>query len=244
MATLSPLPSKSAINHAGEFLVSVGKNGVAVDFDKYAEAYEILDSFRAVHQQPMTKVAMGLRSMVHTVTRADPIVSQRLKRSPRIVRKLVKMGNSSLARLEDIGGCRAVVQNLEELEAVRDRIEAQWGQRYDQIRRERDYVNGPQPTGYRALHWVVERDGRRIEVQLRTRLQQQWANAVEAADARLGMTLKDGVGPVSMLEYFQTLGDYMDTLDHHVPDEALRGLLTARESTVIAEGYYSGRGSA
>jgi hypothetical protein len=236
-----PLPSKGVIDRAGQYLVAVNSGGEAVDVVRFREAYEILDLFRGAHQPPMTKVAMGLRSMVKTATHRDPVVSQRLKRSPRIVRKLVRMGNSNLARLEDIGGCRAIVQNIDELESVRARIEQVWGQRFGQIRRRRDYIAEPQATGYRALHWAVERDGRRIEVQVRTRLQQQWANAVELADGRLNLTLKDGVGPESMLEYFRILGDYIGSMDQRAPDPVLRERLTAAEDTVIEEGFYSGR---
>lgn len=59
----------------------------------------------------------------------------------------------------------------------------------------RDYIEFPKAIGYRAVHFVVTRDDRAIEVQLRTRGQQQWADAVEAIDARIDLSLKDGVGP-------------------------------------------------
>jgi putative GTP pyrophosphokinase len=239
-----PLPSKGTIDRAGAYLVAVSNGTTVLDGHEYLAAYEILDAFRAEHQRPMTRVAKGLRSIVRTATRVEPVVSQRLKRSPRIVRKLKKMGKSNLARLEDIGGCRAVVQNLTELEAVRQRIERVWHQRYGQIRRRRDYIADVPDSGYRAVHWVVERAGRRIEVQLRTNLQQQWANAVESADARLGLTLKDGVGPKSMLEYFRTLGDYIYSIDNDMTDSTLRDRLTAAEDKVIAEGFYAGRATA
>ncbi len=60
------------------------------------------------------------------------------------------------------------------------------------------------------MHYVVVRDGRAIEVQLRTRGQQQWADAAESADARLsgvGVNLKDGEGPAEMIEYFAAAGE-------------------------------------
>jgi hypothetical protein len=238
---VKPLPTKGTIDRAGAYLVGVSNDTAEFDVAKYIEAYEVLDAFRADHQGPMTQVANGLRSIVRTATHIDPVVSQRLKRGPRIVRKLTRMDKSNLARLEDIGGCRAVVQNLGELEAVRERIEQAWEQRNQQIRRRRDYIAETPPSGYRAAHWVVERGGRRIEVQVRTRLQQQWANAVEIADARLKLTLKDGVGPPSMLEYFRTLGDYIYSIDTNNTDSSLRDRLTAAEDKVIAEGFYAGR---
>ena len=241
VASPQSLPTKGTIDRAGAFIVAMANDAEDFDVEKYLDAYEVLDLFRAAHQSPMTRVTMGLRSIVKTATRADPIVSQRLKRSPRIVRKLIRMENSNLARLEDIGGCRAVVQDLEQFEAVRSRIERVWG---DQVRRRRDYLAEVPDSGYRAAHWVVERGGRRIEVQVRTRLQQQWANAVESADSRLDLTLKDGVGPDSMLEYFRALGDYIYSIDIGKPDSSLRERLTAAEDTVIEQGFYSGRSKA
>lgn len=124
------------------------------------------------------------------------VVSQRLKRMPRLIRKLDRKEGSKLARLEDIGGCRAVLATGQELERVHRRLKKRWA---GQIVRERDYIAEPKSTGYRAVHLVVLRDERRIEVQLRTTSQQAWADAIERADARLGMTLKDGEGPAEMV---------------------------------------------
>lgn len=70
------------------------------------------------------------------------------------------------------------------------------------VHRDRDYVEKPQDSGYWARHIVVIRDSRFVELQLRTPWEQAWADAVEAADNRLGLTLKDGVGPESMIAYF------------------------------------------
>jgi ppGpp synthetase/RelA/SpoT-type nucleotidyltranferase len=70
-----------------------------------------------------------------------------------------------------------------------------------------DYVSDPKPSGYRAVHAVVTRDNRLIEIQLRTPGQQQWAAAVERAGARLRVSVKDGEGPEPILEYFRLLGE-------------------------------------
>ncbi len=97
--------------------------------------------------------------------------------------------------------------------------------------------------GYRALHFTVPRDGKKIEVQLRTRGQQAWANAIEAADSSHNLTLKDGVGPDSMVEYFSAVGDYIyhQEYDLDVSDGLFRRL-TAATDRVVEEGYYSRRG--
>jgi len=237
------LPSRNEINRCGEYLVSIERDGwddEVNDWDTYTKAYRVLDDFRAAHQRPTNKVTLGLRSMVKTATGDMPVVSQRLKRAPRILRKLARLDRSMLVRLEDIGGCRAVLTGPADVELVRRRIEKNWGH---EITRRRDYVDRPNEMGYRALHFTVTRDERKVEVQVRTRGQQAWANAIEAADSRLDLTLKDGVGPDSMLQYFSVLGDYIYEAEYGSLTTELRNRLTAAEDVVIAAGYYSGRAS-
>jgi hypothetical protein len=48
--------------------------------------------------------------------------------------------------------------------------------------------------GYRAVHIIVRNGIQRYEIQLRTMLQDGWANLVEKVDDRLGSALKYGVG--------------------------------------------------
>lgn len=237
------LPSKGEINRSGEYLVEIERNGwdnAKHDAVDYVKAFKTLDEFRAWHQGPTNKVALGLRSMVRTATGEAPVVSQRLKRAPRIVRKLAKLDRSMLSRLEDVGGCRAVLDRPEWVELVRQRIEKNWAK---SITRRRDYITAPNAMGYRALHFTVMRDERKIEVQVRTRGQQVWANAIEAADSRLGLTLKDGVGPDSMLEYFSVLGDFIYHQEYSDVTAELRQQLASAEDLVIEQGYYTRRAS-
>ncbi len=139
---------------------------------------------------------MGLRSMVQTAD-CPVAVSQRLERLTRIVRKLSRIEGMNLARLEDIGGCRAVLPTAADLERVKGRLVDRWSrpEATTRIVRQRPYTVTPQVMGYRAHHIIVERAGRRIEIQLRTAGQQEWANAVEASyfltEARLSPPERD-----------------------------------------------------
>lgn len=87
---------------------------------------------------------------------------------------------------------------------------------------------------------MVVRDSRFIEIQLRTPQQQSWADAVEAADNRLNLTLKDGVGPASMVTYFALAAKQLRAreLGHTVDDDAIASFRQAREQ-VVHEGFYS-----
>ncbi|MEV2242210.1 RelA/SpoT domain-containing protein [Micromonospora sp. NPDC049891] len=233
----STLPTKSQINKCGKLLKKAEFEGVSASQEEIENALRVVRHFRAVHAYPMVKVRLGLRSMIRTEM-ADEAITQRLKRVPRIIRKLHRMPNMPLASLEDIGGVRAVLADGPELDRVRDRVMRRW--KPTLLREPRDYISQPKDIGYRAIHFVVERDGRAIEVQLRTRGQQQWADAAEAADARLGLTLKDGVGPADMVEYFSAAGEliFLREYGRGVPPELLQRFEEARQA-VLRAGYYS-----
>lgn len=233
-------PSKNQINKAGKYLRDVRNGTIApadVDLDKLDSSIAIVTIFREAHGYPMTKVRNGLSSMVSSL-QIDAAVSQRHKRVPRIVRKLVRMGETSLARLEDIGGCRVVVNSMDDLELMCRRIRKRWSGDFG--RDPRDYIAAPKAIGYRARHFVVVRDGRAIEVQVRTIGQQRWADAVEAIDARRSLNLKDGIGPDSLVDYFALAGDAIFHAEAGLEIDAdLSDSFAAARAKVIAEGYYT-----
>ncbi|HYT11031.1 MAG TPA: DUF4349 domain-containing protein [Mycobacteriales bacterium] len=126
------LPSKGEVNRCGEYLAWVmfdqTGNKYVVEHDRVEHAVTVVSDFRAAHQYPLTKLTVGVRSMVKTEG-ADVAVSQRLKRLPRIIRKLYRMKDSNLARLEDVGGCRAVLSTGDELARVHRWLRKRWGTR-------------------------------------------------------------------------------------------------------------------
>lgn len=74
-------------------------------------------SFREGFQVPVSKTAMGLRSFLRSEG-APVIVSQRLKRSPTILNKLGRYPAMKYSRMEDIGGCRAILPGRSEVEVL------------------------------------------------------------------------------------------------------------------------------
>ena len=240
-AVSADLPSKSQINKCGKALRDTYSGVLTPSGDELEHAIDVVSKFRAAHAYPMQKVRYGLRSMVRSEG-AQEVIAQRLKRVPRIARKLHRMsggptGSTSLARLDDIGGCRAVLLDGPELERVRARVIHNWSGSF--VRDPRDYISSPKAMGYRAVHFAVRRDDRTIEVQLRTRGQQQWADAVEAADARLGLNLKDEVGPHDMVEYFTVAGEVIYHREYGLTLGAdLEARFEASRAAVVSAGFY------
>ena len=83
----------------------------------------------------------------------------------------------------------------------------------------RDRRDEAAESGYRAVHVIVVRDGRMVEIQLRDPREHEWALAVERLGARLGIGLKEGEGPDDLREYFRiaSLGMYMERMSQE-PD--------------------------
>lgn len=201
MGTTLPF-SKSRVNAAGDGLRAYFTNDdpTANDLHKLTEDLEVIRAFRAAHQLPLTKATMGLRSMVRTEG-FELEISQRLKRMTTILDKIVvREPHLDLARMQDLGGCRAVLNSIAEVRAVHRRI-----RKNDREKRFKDYIEDPAPSGYRGLHVIVEYDGRLIEVQLRTQVQHMWAVTIERLGGSLDADLKSGFGPPEILEFMQMI---------------------------------------
>ncbi|HEX3362717.1 MAG TPA: RelA/SpoT domain-containing protein [Solirubrobacterales bacterium] len=187
--------SKGEVNRAGDVIAKrirdadKGRPLTAADeIAQLAAAIEVIDWWRSEHARPLTLVAANLRYYVAEV--GDPVVAQRLKRLPTIAEKMVREPKMKLARMGDIGGVRAVVPSQSAAYHVARRLRKNWT-----ITRFSDYVANPKPDGYRALHLINRHRGRLIEIQLRTRLQDNWANIVEVFSRTVAPGLKYGDGP-------------------------------------------------
>jgi len=196
--------------------------------------------FRESFQLPLKLTVMGLRSMVRSecpelkLPGARVPVAQRLKRREQIINKLARLERMHLWTMGDIGGCRAVLPSHEQVDGVLRRIRKNW----DMQGRIRDRRDEPADSGYRAVHVIVIREGRMIEIQLRDPKEHEWALAVERTGARLGIGLKEGEGPDDLREYFRlaSLGMYMERIGQQ-PDPAFVEAFDA--ARVLALPYFS-----
>lgn len=213
--------SRTSIDRAGVTLRELLKSRREIT-DADVLAFGALITFRETFQTPLSKTATGLRSMVCSESPELKVpggripVVQRLKRRAQIMNKLVRMPNTKLSNMGDIGGCRAILRDRDRVDGVVRRIRKNW----DVSGKIRDTRDEPAPSGYRAVHVIVVRDGRRIEIQLRTPREHDWALAVERTGARLGIPLKEGQGPADLKQYFRlaSVGMYRDEVGPK-PDE-------------------------
>jgi len=179
--------------------------------DELVRAMTAVTWWRGLHTGPLTKVAANLR--YHVAKEGGQIdgridVSQRLKRRPTMIDKLAREPQMNLTQMADIGGVRARLPSLAHVQAVSRRLAKTWT-----VVRTRDYVTHPKASGYRAIHHVVRRDGRLIEVQLRTVRQDAWANQVEDDGRDRGVGFKFGFGAPEVHAYYVVMAEAFEALD-------------------------------
>jgi putative GTP pyrophosphokinase len=203
--------SKTRVNNAGKLLRELlfTETPAIPPFADFEAAIAAIQEFRSLHAGPLQRVAVNLRYYVQQNSMSRPIVvGQRLKRFPTIIDKLRREPGMNLSRMHDIGGCRAVVTTEDEVRAIAAHLQRRWaggGPSAARIVREYDYIAKPkEESGYRAIHLVVEKESRLIEVQLRTRQQHAWAELIESVDRRTtGLGLKGGDAPADVTEYYR-----------------------------------------
>ena len=172
---------------------------------------KVISNWRSSHSFPLNTLQMGLRKRSAAVYGA-PIVAQRLKRVPSITHKLQRYPKMQLSRMQDIGGARAVVPEIKDVDNVRELYRKSSARH--KLANEKDYVRHPKASGYRGIHLVYRYhsdrndvyNGLQIELQLRTRTQHAWATAVETVGTFLGQSLKSSQGRKDWLRFFELIG--------------------------------------
>ena len=205
----APSFSRAEVDRAGRLLA---QNGVAADPLVIGHALDVINNWRSSHSFPLNTLQMALRQRSASICEA-PIVAQRLKRVPSIFGKLRRFPKMKLSRMQDVGGARAVLPAMAEV----DRLREAYRQRRTrhQLVGEKDYVRQPKASGYRSIHLVYRyhsdkndlyNNGLQIELQLRTRRQHAWATAVETVGTFLGQSLKSSQGREDWLRFFELIG--------------------------------------
>ncbi|MBX6745012.1 MAG: hypothetical protein IRY87_23515 [Acetobacteraceae bacterium] len=190
------------------------------------EAFQIANSWRDAHAYPMRSLRF---SVLHHMRKAElkGITAARLKRMQAIRRKLrrIKLG---LNQLQDLGGCRVILPSISDVHRLvgllRENI-------HHTIRAEDDYIANPKDDGYRSHHLIFSYQGKgkteiytgkRIELQVRTRLQHAWATAVEAVGLFRGEDLKSHSGSEEWLRLFKLLSaEFAETEVCPVPPDSM-----------------------
>jgi hypothetical protein len=195
-------PSRTRVDKAGTAYVNP-----ATSPEKRELALAVINNWRSSHAFPLNTLQVSLRTRARHVD-PDALVAQRIKRLPSIRANLERIPGMSLSRMQDTGGCRAVVQSVDEVAALFEKYRSGNGRHAD-VRCDDYLFDQPKPSGYRGIHLVYSYksdrkatfNGLRIEVQLRSRLQHAWATAVETVGTFTRQALKSSQGAEDSLQF-------------------------------------------
>lgn len=158
---------------------------------------------------PLNFMKSSLVKLLNQNNIVPVLISQRLKRLVSITYKLDLNPNMGLGGMQDIGGYRAVLKDTKDLIRLHALLQSSKTHKLIKIN---DYVANPKPSGYRSIHYIYEFtsrieqfNGMRIELQIRTKLQHNWATAVETAGIITKTSLKSSQGPDNWLDFFKII---------------------------------------
>jgi ppGpp synthetase/RelA/SpoT-type nucleotidyltranferase len=197
--------SRRKIDEAGAQLIALPPGDPDRD-----DALEIINNWRSCHGYPLHIIYKTVRERAKRELRSNALVARRIKRLPSIALKLSHNADMKLSQMQDIGGCRAVLNNVvqvEKLVGVYEKAKAKHPDPTDRpfLWKQYDYVKEPKPDGYRGVHLIMkyqsaakpEFSGQRIEIQVRSQLQHAWATSVETCQAFTGQALKSKIKSAS-----------------------------------------------
>ena len=239
MEWAKPTNSKGAVDRAGKVLTKS-----EIEIEEYFSALEVVNNWRASHHYPLNTFKVTLRRYASEIDN-DFLVAQRIKRLSSITHKLERFQSLRLSQMQDIGGCRAVLSNLNQIYELIKRYET------SDLRHVKDdlddYIVNPKPSGYRGVHLIYKYNSEKIaaynglyiEIQIRSKLQHAWATAVETVGTFLNQPLKSSIGEEKWLRMFALMGSIFALRERSkvlVPNTPLsKKELVSELKTIVAE---------
>lgn len=147
--------------------------------------YGVLRQWAITFQPAVAEVMELLRSQLGVEPSDRP-----LKSELSIARKLRERPKMRLSQMRDIAGCRVVVNDLVEQRDVIAAVTTAFdGTKVI------DHVNNPPSSGYRAMHCEIPVVDQRVELQVRTTLQDAWARYSEMLTYHVHPDIRLSRGP-------------------------------------------------
>lgn len=168
------------------------------------EDYEMLQQLRVGYKDSLSTVFNTVEKMAHRID-GDCVCTYRIKRIESIISKLRRFPEMQVNRAEDIAGCRCILATEEDAYKLYNNIIKRISKLPFEIKgKVNDYISSPKPSGYKSIHLnvVVKGENKRIEIQIRSIANHNWATLVEISDLLYDLKLKEN-GEDSNPELFE-----------------------------------------
>lgn len=170
---------------------------------------QLLEQFRTSFALPFQRVVAVLTSKLGFAP-----TGRSKKTTVSIIAKLRRL-KTRLDRMQDIAGCRIVVPNISDQDAVISALQQEFSaSKTDDLRSKPHH-------GYRAVHMIVRSDGKPIEIQVRTTLQHLWAELCERLADWGGIEIKYGGGPKEVQDLNMELSSLITIVETGHPNVSL-----------------------
>ena len=167
------------------------------------------DNFREAHNIIIKLFTIELKKVNFS---KQHLTARRNKRIETNISKLCRPEKPKLDRIHDIAGTRIIFENIKSLEDYIDILEntelVNFKEKINEDKNRYNYIKNPKSDGYRSIHKVFyyssnipystlnekrfNLENKKIELQLRTRLQHIWATTVEIYDIINKSNIKTG----------------------------------------------------
>jgi uncharacterized UPF0146 family protein len=206
-----PEYSRTEVNKAGNIIIDPSATEIQREW-----ALTVINNWRTSHNFPLNTFQIRLRDVARKIN-PDSLVAQRIKRLASIKLKLELQPEMKMSQMQDLGGCRAIMKDVQELDELVDIYKHKSRGIKHTLHKEQDYVANPKSSGYRGIHLVYKYGSdkssdfkdMRIEIQMRTLMQHAWATAVETVGTFINMPLKSSLGDQGWLRFFALMGSAM-----------------------------------
>lgn len=197
--------SRKQIDKAGDILVS------SKDRTKVECATNRINDWRSHHLFVLDILKSAITDILSRYGIVPLFSSNRLKRMTSIIYKLDLNPEMHLGGMHDIGGLRFVLTDMDILNRTFDILKMNIPDNFS-IHKIYNYIEAPKESGYRSIHLVYKYqsddniyNGLKVELQIRTKLQHNWATAVETGGLATKTSLKSSQGDSKWLLFFKVV---------------------------------------
>ena len=166
--------TKGRINQIGKNLLLSMQNNI----NPLEQDLQVLQQYRKEFKEPLKNASNELLRIMSIIDNAG-IVTYRVKRIESILSKIERQPKMQLARINDIAGCRCILQN--EKRVFQFLAELRKSTILEIVRKNNSdgsqkeyifyYINEPKENGYKSIHVICKSKDKLIEIQIRDNTQ-------------------------------------------------------------------------
>lgn len=135
--------------------------------DYEAAMEKVIEEAHKIDQEYYTKTKNHLIRFVEKRCKTVESIAQKLERK----KKSTDKGLEEV--IHDLAGVRIICFDTEQIDLIAKRMSEA---KQFQVLKVKDYVRNPKQNGYQSYHMILEVDGKKVELQIRTILMDAWSS--------------------------------------------------------------------